>query len=82
MPTLALAIPRIPPVYGVVVALVLLALLIQKEIRRAVASPNSRPGRGAPVLARRWNRVENWLIGLLLGLYGLILLARLISFLP
>lgn len=72
----------IPPAVGVTFALLILALLIQKEIARALGRPGWMQPAGDPDTARPWRRVENWFIGLLFGVYGFILLARLLSFFP
>ncbi len=80
MPELPQFVLEIPPAAGVVVALVLLSLLIQKEMRRALGRPEPLRRAGDPALARRWSTVENWLIVLLFGLFALVVLARLLSF--
>lgn len=65
MPT----VPVVPTVYGVAVFVLLLGLLVQKEILRAL-------GRTSP---QGWRLISNLLIGMLLVVYGLILLSRLIN---
>jgi hypothetical protein len=87
MDELAQAAPRIPTAYGVLVFMVLFGLLVHKEARRVWGISNTRHAaapEAAPtwraVLARRWQQAENPMIALLLGVYGFILLARLLSF--
>jgi len=74
------AIPVIPPLSGLVISLVVISLLIHKELWRVSRQPETEHNVGTTGLLRGWRRVENLLIGLLLGLFGLVLLARLISF--
>lgn len=72
----------IPPAFGVALALIIIGLLVQKEIARTLGRPGWARTIGDPASVRRWRRAENWTIGLLFGLYGLIILARLLSFFP
>jgi hypothetical protein len=66
-----LAVPSLPTGFAVVIFTLLVALLVQKEVLRAW----ERPGPAA------WERISNMLIVVLLLVYGLLLLARLASFL-
>jgi hypothetical protein len=66
-----LAVPVIPTIYGVVVFILLVLLLVQKEIQRALERPGSR----------RWIVISNSMISLLLVLHGLILLSGLLRIL-
>ena len=72
MPTklekMTLDVPVVPTLYGVIVFVVLFLLLVQKEILRALG----RPG---------WRGTSNSFVGLLLVLYGLILLSRFLNLL-
>lgn len=66
-----MTLPGVPTVYGLVVFVVLLLLLYQKEVMRALGQAGTR----------RWRRASNSLIGLLFVLYALILLSRFLELL-
>jgi hypothetical protein len=82
MSEIPLNLLRIPSVVGVTFALLILGLLVQKEIARALGRPGWTRSATNPATARQWRLVENWLLAVLFVLYGLVLLARLLSFFP
>jgi ABC-type nickel/cobalt efflux system permease component RcnA len=61
---------HIPVAISMVVFIALFALLVQKEVLRALG--RSGPG--------RWELVSNTLIGLLVVVYGLMLISRFVRF--
>jgi uncharacterized membrane protein YqhA len=64
-----LDVPVIPTQFGLIVFVVLFVLLVLKEILRALDKLGSR----------KWRVVSNSLIGLLLVVYGTILLSRFLN---
>jgi hypothetical protein len=64
-----LDVPVIPTQVGLIVFVVLFVLLVLKEILRALDKLGSR----------KWRVVSNSLIGLLLVVYGTILLSRFLN---
>lgn len=79
---------QIPTGQGYMVAFLVIALFVYKEMRRAWNVPSTPRRADDPVQApnraaeRKRRSLENGLISLLFGLYGLILLVRLLSFFP
>lgn len=76
-------IHQAPTHYGFVVAFLVIALLVRKEMHRALrpqALQHRTEETAAPLRDKR--QMGNGLIGFLLALYGLILCVRLLSFFP
>ena len=63
--------PNIPPAIGMLLFALLVLLLVQKEVQRAMGRAGTR----------RWRIASNWLIGLLLVSYGGVLIMRFLSLL-
>jgi len=67
----ALSAISIPPIYALVLFAFLFLLIVQREVRSALGKPGSRG----------WRIASDSLIGVLVMLYGIILISRFIKLL-
>jgi len=66
-----MSIPTIPTIHAMLIFALLFIFLVQREVRYALGRPGSR----------RWRIASDSLIGLLVVVYGFILLSRFLNLL-